>query len=184
PNLQGDSLEHFALQVGRTWGLGGKEKNDGALLLVARDEHKMRIEVGRGLEGDLPDILCGRIIRDVITPAFKRGEFSRGIREGVAAMRAVIGGDSSKLPAERSGEGELAGVMVFLIFGFVILMVIIGIARASHGVRGGRGFWGPGSFGGFGGFGGGSGGGGWSGGGFSGFGGGGGFSGGGASGGW
>ena len=74
PNLQGDSLEHFALQVARTWGLGGKEKNDAALLLVARDEHKMRIEVGRGLEGDLPDILCGRIIRDVITPAFKRGE--------------------------------------------------------------------------------------------------------------
>jgi uncharacterized protein len=147
----------------------------------------MRIEVLRGLEGTLTDLIAGRIIRDVMTPAFKRGEFSSGIVQGVRAMRAAAGGDLSFLPKERSEMNDLipAIFIAFIILVFVLrLMRAFGVfgkrwpisGRRSFGSRGGGGGWYGGSFGG--------GGGGSSGGGFSGFGGGGGASGGGSSGGW
>lgn len=188
-NLGGRPIEEFALDVARTWALGSKEKNDAALLVVAKSEHKIRIEVGRGLEGNLTDIVCGRIIRDVITPAFRRQEFSSGIRRGVEAMRAAAGGDLSKLPPERvHHDPGLGFILAIVLFGLVIATIVARISHATRGVghrrRPGGWFW-PGTFGGFGGGGfGGFGGGGGGGGGFSGFGGGGGFSGGGASGGW
>jgi len=188
PDLGGESIERFALEVGRSWGLGEKEKNNGALLVVAKEERKIRIEVGRGLEGDLPDILAGRIIRDVITPAFKKGDFAGGLRDGVLAIHEVIGGDYARLEnshAERRREGRTGSI-----FNLVWILVLI-LVIATRGRRGGRGGSGSvlpwlllggamssGSRGGGGGFGGGGGGG------FGGFGGGGGFSGGGASGGW
>lgn len=184
-SLEGDTIDRFANTVFRTWGLGSKEKSDAALLLISKNDRKMRIEVGRGMEGVLPDILCGRIIRDVMTPAFKRGDFSRGIRTAVETMMSIVGGDTSSLPRER--KPDLARAIVTAIV--VIFLLILFISAA---LRGGMGVGGPrgrryggyrgGGFGGFGGFGGSSGGGG--GGGFSGFGGGGGSSGGGASGGW
>ena len=74
PELGGESIERLALSTGRAWGIGGAEQNDGALILVAVAERKVRIEVGRGLEGSLTDSIAGRIIRDVMAPAFKRVE--------------------------------------------------------------------------------------------------------------
>jgi len=185
PSLNGRPIERFALEVGRAWKLGSAERNDGALLVVARDDRKMRIEVGRGLEGELTDAMCGRIIRDVLTPAFRRGEFSSGIRAGVDAMRAVVGGDLAKLPREPSHSGSWLGSSLAQI---MIIVIVVVIARTMR--RGGRslsrglpmgGYVGGigSSRGGFGGFRGGGGGGG-----FGGFGGGGGFSGGGSSGSW
>lgn len=187
-SLNGATIEGFALDVAREWALGSKDKSDAALLVVSKADRKIRVEVGRGLEGVLPDILCARIIRDVITPAFKRGNFSSGIVAGVQALRATAGGDLSKLPPERTPDSGWPAGLVFLIILIVILARIAqvrnrgGFTRGIPGRRiGGR----SGGFGGFGGFsGGGFGGGGRSGGGFSGFGGGGGFSGGGSSGGW
>jgi uncharacterized protein len=188
-SLNGRPIEQFALDVGRAWGMGTKEKSDAALLLISKNDRKMRIEVGRGLEGSLPDILCGRIIRDVITPAFRRGDFASGIQSGVEAMVAAAGGDLSRIPPEHHNDARWVGLPITVLFVFILLLVIVRAAR--HGGRHGRGRGGfgpwifPGGFGG-GGFGGGgwSSGGGGGGGGFSGFGGGGGFSGGGASGGW
>ena len=81
PDMGGETIEHFALEVAREWGIGGREKSNGALLVVAKAERKLRIEVGRGLEGALPDVICGRIIRDVITPALRRGDIAGGIHE-------------------------------------------------------------------------------------------------------
>jgi uncharacterized protein len=184
-SLGGNTIEGFANEVFRAWGLGSKDKSDAALLVVAKNDRKMRIEVGRGMEGVLPDILCGRIIRDVLTPAFKRGDFSRGIRTAVESMKAIVGGDSSSLPPER--KPDLVGLVLSVMGVMFIFFLFIRAARRGAGgvgmpIGGRYGRYRGGGFGGFGGFGGSSGG--SSGGGFSGFGGGGGSSGGGASGGW
>jgi len=191
PDLGGETVERFALEVARAWGIGGAETSNGALLVVAKAERKLRIEVGRGLEGDLPDAICGRILRDVITPAFQRGDMAGGIQRGIAAMHAAIGGDYGPLQRSTGGrrrDGGLGGLILVAIVVFVVLAgrrrrvgggaasvwpwILLSTLNAGRRGHGGGGFGGRG-----GGFGGGGGG-------FSGFGGGGGFSGGGASGGW
>jgi uncharacterized protein len=185
-SLKGEPIEKFALEVGRSWGIGGKEKNNGALLVVSKNDRKIRIETGRGLEGSLPDSMCGRIIREVIAPRFKQGRFGEGLTEGVRAIHAAIGGEYGRSrPSANVAVGLLGLVPVVFIALFIFFLILR--MRGRGGRRGGGGiFLGPWlGGGGFGGFGGGrGGGGGFSGGGFSGFGGGGGFSGGGASGGW
>ena len=195
-SLGNEPIERYALRVAREWKLGSVEKNDGALLVVAKADREMRIEVGRGLEGTLPDIICGRIIRDVLTPAFQRGDFAGGLREGVEALQRAAGGDYAPLPEPRASKGP--PFQAFLFLAFMVLFVIGLIRRGIRGMRGGRGssIWpwiiaadalGRSSKGRGSGFGGGFGGGGFGGrggGGFGGFGGGGGFSGGGASGRW
>jgi len=180
PDLDGRSLEGYALEVARSWGLGEAGKNNGALMLVAKQERKIRIEVGRALEGSITDSISGRIIRDVIAPELKRGRTYDGLRAGVEALHAAAGGDYSKIP-QRRGRRSRGGLGLFpLLFIFFILTRLLG-GRGRRG-RGGllgavllgsamsRGRHSSG----------------WHGGGqgFSGFGGGGGFSGGGASGGW
>jgi uncharacterized protein len=182
PSLEGEPIERFALEVGRAWGIGKKETNEGALLVVARDDRKVRIEVGRGLEGRVTDSRSGRIIRQTIAPAFREGDYDRGLREAVTAIHVYAGGDETMPPRMRRRETERRGVpviplLVFLAF-FVLFRLLPG-RRRGYGMRRG-GWWVAGLGGsGFGGRGGGGGGGG-----FGGFGGGGGFSGGGASGGW
>ena len=90
PSLQGESLEEYAIKAAREWQLGRKEDSKGALLLVAYSERKIRIEVGYGAEGDLTDAKCGLIIRNIIAPAFKDGDYSRGIEKGARAMAGVL----------------------------------------------------------------------------------------------
>ena len=187
PNLSGRALESYSLETARAWGVGGQDANNGALLFVSRDDRVMRIEVGRGLEGNLTDSISGRIIRDVIAPEFKRGDYYAGLRAGIEAIHAAIGGDYGPIRNSRGGQAAAGGragcvaVLFNLFFGFFIITAIARSRRRRggtggilpwlilSGMSGGRGG---------GGFGGGGGGG------FSGFGGGGGFSGGGASGGW
>ncbi len=96
-DLGGRSLERYALEVSREWGLGEKGRNNGALLFVAKAERKIRIEVGRGLEGNLTDSISGRIIRDVIGPEFKRGRMYEGLRGGIEAMHAAAGGEYGQI---------------------------------------------------------------------------------------
>ncbi|MGE8096900.1 TPM domain-containing protein [Pseudomonas fluorescens] len=183
PDLQGTSIDDYGYQLGRYWGIGQKGKNNGALLIVARAERKLRIEVGYGLEDRLTDAQSSVIINQVITPAFKSGNFSKGISDGVAAMLVVLGGSPLDEPSTIYDSGGDQGsdfigrhptVFVLLAVLFILtisIMQMLGILPRG----GGRG--GSGGFGG-GGFGGGLGGGG----GFSG--GGGSFGGGGSSGGW
>jgi uncharacterized protein len=187
PSLNGEPIERYALDVGRAWGMGTKAKSNAALLVVAKNDHKMRIEVARGLEGSLTDSISGRIIRDVIAPNFKRGQYYEGIKAGVVAMHEAIGGKYGALPSEPQGvELGLLGCLVpLLFFAFVVIAIVYrvrkyGVSRTRRGPWIGGPFIGGSSWGGGGG--GRSSGGGFSG--FSGFGGGGGFSGGGASGGW
>ena len=104
PSLEGGSLEEFSLKVAEAWGLGQEKWDNGALLLVARDERKMRIEVGYGLEGRLTDLLAGRIIDSEIGPAFKQGDFDTGFLRGVTAMAAAVRGEYTAPPAPPQQE--------------------------------------------------------------------------------
>ena len=181
PGLQGTAIEDYGYQLGRAWGIGQKDKNNGALLIVARDDRKLRIEVGYGLEDRLTDAQSSVILNQVITPAFKKGQFSQGISDGVAAILQVLGGDPLAEPAYASGQGQGSDFMAehpFVVLLLFVLFVIVVAACQFYGIcnAGGGGGSRSGGFGG-GGFGGGRGGGGFSGGGGS-------FGGGGASGGW
>ena len=97
-SLQGASLEEFSLRVTNTWGLGRKEADDGILLLVVRDDRKIRIEVGRGLEAALPHALCEGIIRDAIAPRFRGGDYAGGVTAAVDAILAALSSSPSKPP--------------------------------------------------------------------------------------
>jgi uncharacterized protein len=175
-SLEGESLDEYALKVAESWGIGQEKTDNGALLLIAKEERKVRIEVGYGLEGRLTDLLSGRIIDNEITPRFKAGDFDGGVIAGVAAMVEAVRGEYQGRPARKKERNPL-GLLALLLFLGPGLMFLGGgpRSRRSRHYRHG-GFWIGG-----GGFGGGRGG-GFGGGGFSG--GGGGFGGGGASGGW
>ncbi|EKD33964.1 MAG: hypothetical protein ACD_75C02524G0008, partial [uncultured bacterium] len=94
-SLEGENLEEFSLQVAERWRLGQKGRDNGALLLIAKNERKLRIEVGYGLEGALTDLTSGRIIRDIITPQFRNGNFDQGVIDGVRAMIGAVRGEFS-----------------------------------------------------------------------------------------
>ena len=86
PSLEGEPIETFSIKVGETWKIGQKNKDNGIIVVVAKQERKIRIEVGRGLEGRLTDLLAGRIVDLVITPRFKRGDFDGGFQAGISAL--------------------------------------------------------------------------------------------------
>ena len=188
PSLGGADAGQFATELGQAWGVGQGAKDNGVVLLVSTEDRKVFIATGFGLEGAIPDALAGRIVRNVLVPSFRQGQFYGGISEAVSALMAAASGEYTADEVGRQAPGD--GIPLSLI----VIIVVIVIALLSSGRDDGRGgqrrrrsggmppvivF--PGSFGGgrsSGGFGGGFGGGG-----FGGFGGGG-FGGGGAGGGW
>lgn len=89
-SIENDYIENFSLTVARSWGIGQKDRNNGALLVVSVDDRKLRIEVGTGLEGDLTDSRAGQIIRNRITPEFKKGDYNQGIASGIDGMILAI----------------------------------------------------------------------------------------------
>lgn len=175
--LSNEPIEQATLKVVEAWKLGTKEKDNGVLFLIVPDERKMRIEVGQGMEGDIPDVIAKRIISDVVAPYFREGLYSEGVTAGV--IEIIRRGDPEAIgavdePVERprgTSNQRIPGWMILLFIVVMLLKMISGGGGRGFGGRTGGG-WGGGGFGG-----GGSGGGGWSGGG-------GGFSGGGASGDW
>ncbi|KTC23430.1 methanol dehydrogenase [Pseudomonas putida] len=177
-SLHGQAIEDYGYQLGRHWGIGQQGKDNGALLIVAPQERKLRIEVGYGLEGRLTDAQASVIINSVITPAFRRGDFSQGIVLGTAAILQVLGGAPLDEPARPlADEAQQQGAPVWAVGLFILMIIIVfALQGLGGGGRGGRGGFGGGLGGGFGG-GLGGGGGGFSGGGGS-------FGGGGSSGGW
>jgi len=169
PDLGGYSIETYGYQLGRVWGIGQKGKDNGVLLIVAKQERKVRIEVGYGLEGTLTDAVASNIVHTVILPVFKRGDFGEGIELGVSAIIEALGGQYTMRPERRSGAGDDRYALIPLIFVLFVFGQMLVPMFTSRGLY--RGY-GGGSGGGFSG-----GGGGFSGGGGS-------FGGGGASGGW
>ncbi|HEY4491658.1 MAG TPA: TPM domain-containing protein, partial [Acidobacteriota bacterium] len=94
PSLEGDPLEDFSIRVAESWKIGQKGFDNGAILLVAQKERKLRIEVGYGLEGVLPDAIANRIIREVIVPRLRENDYAGGIEAGVNAILQVTKGES------------------------------------------------------------------------------------------
>lgn len=135
PSLQGDSLEEFSVKTARAWGLGRKGKDDGVLLLVVRDDHRLRIEVGYGLEAVLPDIVCGRIIREVIAPRLRAGDYDGGILAGVDAILGALASPASALPvraAQPPGGPARALTAVFL-FALLAMLELHGLSNRDTG---------------------------------------------------
>ena len=90
PSLEGESIEEYAVKVFEAWKLGNKGKDNGVLIIVAPKDRRMRIEVGYGLEGTLTDLAAGRIVRNVMTPRFKSGDYNGGVDAGVQAILALL----------------------------------------------------------------------------------------------
>lgn len=178
-SLEGLPIEEASIKVTDKWKLGDAKTDRGILLLIAPNEHQMRIEVGQGLEGELPDVTAQRIIREEITPHFKAGDYDSGVMAGVGAILRYSDPDFKAQPRQQVHRRK-SGIGSLLFFLFLLLLMSLGGGRRRRSGLGGF-LLGYGLGGGFGGRGGGSwgggGGGGWSGGG-------GGFSGGGSSGSW
>ena len=176
PSLPPDAeIAQYATDTYNAWGLGQKGKDNGALLMIFVNDHKMFISTGRGLEGALPDAICKNIVTQVIAPQFKQGNYAGGIQAGVNAMIAATKGEykgTGSTDAEEKGYGQ--GIPAWVVILFIVIFILIRMAypysRSGPFIYTGSG-WGGGGYGG--GFGGG---------GFSG--GGGGSAGGGAGGGW
>jgi len=177
-SLEGTTIEDYGYQLGRHWGIGQKGKDNGALIIVAPNEHKVRIEVGYGLEGDLTDAESRIIIDTTMLPAFKKGDYDAGVLAGTKAVLATLGNTDFTAPDYDKIQSEQDHSPPGFITALIIFAIIFFFAGRSF-------FWPLFFMGGFGGGRGGWGGGGWSGGGGGGFSGGGGsFGGGGASGSW
>jgi uncharacterized protein len=138
-SLQGTSIEDYGYQLGRFWKIGQKDKDSGALLIVAPTEHKVRIEVGYGLEGTLTDALTKIIIEQTILPKFKEGDFPGGIKNGAAEIIKVLGGDAEPLngqvaPNTASGAKESnTGLPEWLVIVLGLVGVGVLIFCAVHG---------------------------------------------------
>ncbi|MFN3398206.1 MAG: TPM domain-containing protein [Sulfurimicrobium sp.] len=113
PTTSPETIEQYAIRVAEQWKLGRKGVDDGALLLIARQDRAMRIEVGYGLEGALPDAVAKRIISETITPYFKQGDFYGGIRAGLEAMIKVVDGEPLPPPRQARGPTAREGVYFF-----------------------------------------------------------------------
>jgi uncharacterized protein len=169
PSLQGYSIEEFGYQLGRHWGIGQKDKNTGALLIVAPNERKVRIEVGYGLEGTLTDAQSSVIIQRDILPQFRRGDFNAGVLAGTRSILQVLGGQTESVQPPAAAGGQAAnsidpGWVITNGMLLLLLLVIVLAGRRGRNLhvirrigRSGYGGFGGGSSGGGGGFSGGGG---------------------------
>jgi len=130
-SLEGESLEEFSIKVAEKWKIGQKGLDNGAILLISKNDRKLRIEVGYGLEGKMTDLMAGRIIRDVITPYFRSGQYDQGVIEGVQAMIRLTRGEFQSSPQAHSGKGgpDYRG---FLSMSLVFLFLINVLARVRR----------------------------------------------------
>ncbi|MFN7161273.1 MAG: TPM domain-containing protein [Candidatus Gracilibacteria bacterium] len=140
-NLEGDSVESYANELFRTWGIGEKTKNNGVLLLFGLDERKIRIEVGYGLEGVLTDALAGRIINDEITPLMKQSRYADAVVNGTNAIMLAIQGEYSEATPSlyngavgSSADEDMSG-MVTAFLGLLFLLFNSAIYAISYMAR-------------------------------------------------
>ncbi|MFL6204305.1 MAG: TPM domain-containing protein [Acidimicrobiales bacterium] len=128
PTTAPETVEQYALRVGEQWKIGRKKVDDGAILVVAKDDRALRIEVGYGLEGALNDATASRIIREVIVPRFREGDFFGGISAGVDRMIRVIDGEPLPAPAKAAPAAD-EGVLHFLPVLLILALVAGAILR-------------------------------------------------------
>jgi uncharacterized protein len=138
PTTEGEAIESFSLRVAEAWKIGRKKIDDGALLVVAKNDRHLRIEVGYGLEGALTDVTTKRIIDEVITPKFKSGDFAGGISSGIDRLISLINGEKLPEPAPAHWEGERF-FEEFNPFWIMFALAVSGIARGVLGRLAGAG---------------------------------------------
>ncbi|MGB4844163.1 MAG: TPM domain-containing protein [Ferruginibacter sp.] len=174
PSLNGKDVADYNIELGSAWGVGGKENNNGVILLIAKGDRKLNISTGYGLEGALPDLTAKQIIDQIIVPNFKGDDYYRGIEEGTDAIIQAVKGEYSA-PESYGKKGGRVGKLIFTIILILIILAIssgrggggsfmsrrgfaawtIGSMLSGGSGRGGGWSGGGGSSGGFGGFGGG-----------------------------
>ena len=123
PSTRPESIEAYAIRVAEHWQLGRQGVDDGLLMVVAKNDRKLRIEVGRGLEGAIPDAVAKRIVAEVIGPRFKEGDFYGGLQAGVAKVQAAIGSEALPAPAALASTPTMDLDTVFIV-GIVITIVL------------------------------------------------------------
>jgi uncharacterized protein len=131
-SLQGTDIADYGYQLGRHWGIGQKEKNNGVLLIVAPNEREVRIEVGYGLEGELTDAVTHLIIQNAILPRFRAGDMPDGIERGVDDIIQVLSGDAEAFKAraaQRPGDESWIVFLHFLFVAFIIFMILTSFFR-------------------------------------------------------
>ena len=143
PSLEGRDIEGYSIEVARAWGIGEADKDNGVLLVIAKNDRKLRLEVGNGLEGDITDLESGHIIRDVISPKFKSGDYYGGLSDGITRIEAAVEGEAVPAGQPASvGEG-IAGVLfqggIFILWGGLWLTSILARTKSwwAGGVIGG-----------------------------------------------
>lgn len=132
PTTVPEAIEQFALRVAEQWKLGREKVDDGAILVVAKNDRALRIEVGYGLEGALDDATSKRIISETIVPRFKQGDFFGGINAGIDQILRVIEGEPLPAPQGRSA-GESGDIQQFIPVIFILALVVGGMLRAALG---------------------------------------------------
>lgn len=137
PSLEGEVLGEFSIKAAEAWKIGQKGKDNGIIITVAKQEKKIRVEVGRGLEGKLTDLAAGRIVDLVIKPKFKRGDFDGGFVAGVHSLIDTTRGefkvDKNHLPKKKN---NMHSFLTILIFGVIVLLFIGSMSRIFGGVSG------------------------------------------------
>ena len=135
PSTQPETIEQFGIRLFEAWKVGRKGVDDGVMLIVAKDDRRLRIEVGYGLEGALNDATAKRIISETITPQFKNGDFPGGISAGAAAISKIIDGEQLPEPSTTGGgqmnidempEGLLIGLLIAIVLGGTLLRHLLG----------------------------------------------------------
>ena len=141
-SLEGQEIEDYGYRLGRHWGIGSAEEDDGIILLVAPNEKKVRIETGYGAEGFLPDILAGRIIRNTILPRFREGDMAGGIVAGADAIIEQVSlppeeaqSRAAEAAAQEAAQAEGFSIVPVVIGGLIFLFVMLSMARRVSGSR-------------------------------------------------
>lgn len=137
PSLEGEVIEEFGIRVADAWKIGQAEKDNGVILIASKKDREMRIEVGRGLEGRLTDLMSGRIIDLVMKPRFKRGDFDGGFIAGVSALMDASRGEFQPEEGPAAGrEKRISPFLSFLIFWGIFLIAIGAISRILSSIAG------------------------------------------------
>ncbi len=127
--LDGYPVSEYAFELAQKWGIGQQKTNNGALLLIVKNDRKIFIATGYGLEGALPDAICKRIIENDIRPHFRQGNFFNGIKAGTAKMMDAVKGEYHDSPTKNSKGGFPPVLIIILVFLFIILMKIFSVRR-------------------------------------------------------
>lgn len=132
PDLQGDTIENFAVKLFEEWGIGKKGADNGVLFLIAKNDREMRIEVGYGLEGALPDATAWQIIDKIATTAFKNNDFDNGILKSVGAIEAAVKGEDVSGRVAGAKKSVRWGELISEFFYLILMFIFLGLELTAH----------------------------------------------------